>query len=219
MPNICFIVRSLLVFLMECQFSEWFFHVNTNDSNVKDTNISHKECLLLSCIASFEDWSWIFRTRSSPCARTIWIITTCLTLLQCKKNLFKHESGMLCEYNKSPLLTSIIKAFHSEQLEMNSRQIRRFLVTSGFPWASGCTRGKRTFGTLTLQRETKFIIGFDFAVTLSSPEYFRFLFDITSAQSGRTETANIQFSQNDSTHHAWNFLIFGVNVLDLDFGV
>ena len=32
--------------------------------NVEDINILHvKECLLLSCIASFEDWSNIFRTR------------------------------------------------------------------------------------------------------------------------------------------------------------
>ena len=40
-----------------------------------------------------------------------------------------------------------------------------------------------TFGSLTLQRETKFIIGSDFAVTLSSPESFCVLFDITSEQS------------------------------------
>ena len=34
-------------------------------SNIEDINIHHiKECLLLSCVASFEDWSNIFRTRS-----------------------------------------------------------------------------------------------------------------------------------------------------------
>ena len=39
--------------------------MNTDASNVEDMNILHiKECLLLSCIASFEDWSNIFRTRS-----------------------------------------------------------------------------------------------------------------------------------------------------------
>ena len=37
-----------------------------------------------------------------------------------------------------------------------------------------------TTGVLTLHRETKFIIGLDFAVTLSSPESFCVLFDITS---------------------------------------
>ena len=39
-----------------------------------------------------------------------------------------------------------------------------------------------TSGVLPLHRETKFIIGFDFAVTLSSPESLCVLFDITSAQ-------------------------------------
>ena len=40
-----------------------------------------------------------------------------------------------------------------------------------------------TSGVLSLHRETKFIIGFDFAVTLSSPESFFVLFDITSEHS------------------------------------
>ena len=39
--------------------------MNTDASNVEDMNIHHiEECLLLSCVASFEDWSSIFRTRS-----------------------------------------------------------------------------------------------------------------------------------------------------------
>ena len=38
-------------------------------------------------------------------------------------------------------------------------------------------------GVLSLHRETKFIIGFDFAVTLSSLDSSCFLFDITSEQS------------------------------------
>ena len=37
-----------------------------------------------------------------------------------------------------------------------------------------------TARVLSLHRETKFIIGFDFAVTLSSPESLCVLFDITS---------------------------------------
>ena len=40
-----------------------------------------------------------------------------------------------------------------------------------------------TARVLSLHRETKFIIGFDFAVTLSSPESFCVLFDITSEHS------------------------------------
>ena len=39
--------------------------MNTDASNVEDINIPYiKKCLLLSCVASFEDWSSIFRTRS-----------------------------------------------------------------------------------------------------------------------------------------------------------
>ena len=39
--------------------------MNTDACDVEDINILHiKECLLLSCVASFEDWSNIFRTRS-----------------------------------------------------------------------------------------------------------------------------------------------------------
>ena len=39
-----------------------------------------------------------------------------------------------------------------------------------------------TFGSLSRHLATKFIIGFDFAVTLSSPESVCVLFDITSEQ-------------------------------------
>ena len=39
-----------------------------------------------------------------------------------------------------------------------------------------------TSGFLSLHRETKFVIGFDFAVTLSAPEFFCVLFDIASRQ-------------------------------------
>ena len=41
----------------------------------------------------------------------------------------------------------------------------------------------RTSGVFALHRGTKFIIGLDFAVTLSSPESFCVLFDITSEHS------------------------------------
>ena len=49
---------------MERKFSEYSFPMRTDACNVEDINILHiKECLLLSCFASFEDWSTIFRTR------------------------------------------------------------------------------------------------------------------------------------------------------------
>ena len=37
--------------------------MNADACNVEDLNILHiEECLLLSCVASFEDWSSFFRT-------------------------------------------------------------------------------------------------------------------------------------------------------------
>ena len=65
MSNNCFIVRLFPVFLMERKFSEYSFPMKTDACNVEDINIHHiKACVLLSCVASFEDWSNIFRTRS-----------------------------------------------------------------------------------------------------------------------------------------------------------
>ena len=51
-----------------------------------------------------------------------------------------------------------------------------------FPGPSDTVEGS-TSVALSLHGEAKFIIGFDFAVTLSSPESFCVLFDITSEQS------------------------------------
>ena len=50
-----------------------------------------------------------------------------------------------------------------------------------FSWLSDAVEAS-TLGFLTLHRETKFIIGFDFAVTFSSPASSCILFDITSRQ-------------------------------------
>ena len=53
---------------------------------------------------------------------------------------------------------------------------------SGFPLLSDAVEDSTTGVVLPLHRKTKFILGFDFAVTLSSPESFCVLFDITSEQ-------------------------------------
>ena len=50
-----------------------------------------------------------------------------------------------------------------------------------FPGLSDAVEA-RTSGVLSLHRETKFIIGFDFAVTLSSPDIFCVLCDTISEQ-------------------------------------
>ena len=65
MSNVCFEVRCFPVFLMECTFSEQFFPMNTDASNVEDINILQIiERLSMSCIASFEEWSNFLRNRS-----------------------------------------------------------------------------------------------------------------------------------------------------------
>ena len=65
---------------------------------------------------------------------------------------------------------------------LNSRAQRKLTFMSGFPGLSDAVEGSAS-GPVTRHRETKFIIGFDFAVTLSSPESFCVLFDITSEPS------------------------------------
>ena len=65
---------------------------------------------------------------------------------------------------------------------LSLRAQRRLTFVSGFSGLSDAVEGG-TSGVLSLHRETKFIIGFGFAVTLSSPDSFCVLFDITSEQS------------------------------------
>ena len=84
-----------------------------------------------------------------------------------------------------------------------------------------------TSGVLSLHRETKFIIGFNFAVTFSSPESFCVFFDITSAQYvelnwlllNKTQKM-IQFITYEVSlgQHVCK-LVCGVSVFDLDLGV
>ena len=66
--------------------------MHTDACNVEDMNIFHiKECLLLSCVASFEDWSCIFPLVYSPCARMILISTKGLILRRCQGPYHRHQ--------------------------------------------------------------------------------------------------------------------------------
>ena len=73
----------------------------------------------------------------------------------------------------------------------------------------------------------KFIIGLDFAVTLSSPDSFCVLFNITSENSAELKwlllnkhKKMIPFITFEITLGQYVCeLVFGVNVFDLDFGV
>ena len=79
-------------------------------------------------------------------------------------------------------------------------------------------------GSLTLHRETKFIIGFCFAVTLSSLASSCVLFDITLHG---TEMADVEQTQKMIPFITCEIslcqyvceLVFGVNVFNLDLGV
>ena len=56
--------------------------------------------------------------------------------------------------------------------------------------------------SFSLHRETKFIIGFDFAVTLSSPESFCVVFDITKEQLVELKWLMLnKHTKDDSIHH------------------
>ena len=68
--------------------------------------------------------------------------------------------------------------FHAPQFAGSEEIDFRVWVFTGLSDAAEDSTSR----VLSLHRETKFIIGFDFAVTLSSPESFCVLFDITSEQ-------------------------------------
>ena len=107
MSNICFKVRLFPVFLMECKFSEYSFPMKTDACNVEHINIHHIiECLLLSCVASFEDWSSVFRTRSfTLCKNDLGPNDNCDSATRCKNPyiiVFNNELvRLLCAYNGS----------------------------------------------------------------------------------------------------------------------
>ena len=75
-----------------------------------------------------------------------------------------------------------------------------------------------TFGCLTLYRDTKFIIGFDFAGTISSPASSGVLFDIKIIDG--TEMADFEQTQQMIPFITCEISLcqLGVNVFDLDFG-
>ena len=88
---------------------------------------------------------------------------------------------------------------------------------SGFHRLSDAIEGS-TSGVLSLPRETKFIIDFDFAVTLSSPESFNVLFDITSEQSVELKWLMLNKDKRWFPQYICE-LVFGVNVFDLDYRI
>ena len=136
--------------------------------NIKFT-ISQSVCRCLS-LHLLRIGTASFALDHSSCAKLTFLI-----LLRCQSPYYRFPllrrpsfdnipfwvAWWVCVYNGSP------RSF----MLLSLRAQRKKTFMSGFP---------STFGSLALYRETKFIIGFDFAVTLSSPASSCVLFDITS---------------------------------------
>ena len=145
-----------------------------------------------------------FALDHSLCSRMIWILTTFLILLRCQSPYYRFQKWsvrVLWANNGSP--RSIVHQFIRFPLlrrpsfinipfwvawwvriqrVLSLRTQRSLTFVSGFPGLSDAVEDSAA-GVVSLHRATKFIIGFDFAVTLSSPEYYCVLFDITSEHS------------------------------------
>ena len=147
----------------------------------------------MSCIASSWRWCNIFRDRS-------------LTL-------FKNDIDLREKFDSVAVLESISSSMTN-------------LTSTGLPVLVCCTLDElrctfrlsdlvftglsdaveaSTFGSLTLHRETEFIVGFYFAVTLSSLASSCVLFDITSRLLMELKMADVEQTKKDSTRHVWNF--------------
>ena len=101
--------------------------MNKDTCNVEVINIHHvTECLILSFVASFEDWSWIFRTRSvTLCKKDLDIndMSDSATgvrvhIIVINKKFLSvcsvKKPGSSCSVTSLPVLTSIISSdFHS----------------------------------------------------------------------------------------------------------
>ena len=122
----------------------------------------------------------------------------------------------VCVYNGSPRSIMLLSL----------RAQRNLTFVSGFHLAFDAIE-RSTLGVLSLHRKNKFTIDFDFAVTLSSPDSFCVLFDITSELSIELKWLML------NKHKRWFpfvtcevslgqyvcELVCSVNVFDLDLGV
>ena len=125
---------------------------------------------------------------------------------------------MLCELKQVALFYDAAQFASSEEIDFH---------VWVFPKLSDAVESS-TSGVLSLHRETKFIIGFDFAVTLCSPGiFFVFFFDITSEHSAELKWLMVKQKQKmipfitseiSLGQHVCE-LVFGFNVFDLNFGV
>ena len=205
MSNTCFIVRSVPVFLMECNFSKKFFPMNTDACNVEDINIPQiKECLLLSCVASFEDWSSIFRTRSFTLCKNDLDFngrSDSATVFGVHIIVINNKSvRVLCEQtrwlfiNKSP----------RSQMLLSPWAQRYWTFISGFPQAFWCSRDKHVRSPFAASRDH-----IHHRLWFCCDSFFTCIFLCSLRHRFKTvdgtEMACWTNTKDDSIHHVWNF--------------
>ena len=141
--------------------------MNTDASNVDDIIIHQiKERLSMSCIASFEEWSNIFSNRS-------------FTLFKNDRDLRERLDSVAVSESILSSMTNLSSTGLPVPVCCTFKEQRGTFCLSDLvsPRFSDAVEAS-TVGSLTRHLDTKFIIGFDFAVTLSSPASSCVLFDI-----------------------------------------
>ena len=197
--------------------------MNTDASNVEDINIPQIiERLSMSCIASSGRWSNIFRNSSFTLFkndRDLRERFDCVAVSESISSSMTNLSSTGCPYlfptfhqistlektscRQCSILSSLVSKRPSQvslflvAAHSSSSEILDFQIW--FPGLSDAVEAS-TFGSLALYRETKFIIGFDFAVTLSSPASSCVLFDITSRQLVELKWLMLTNTKDDSIH-------------------
>ena len=159
----------------------------------------------MSCIESFGERSNIFRNRS-------------FTLFKNDRDLRERFDSVAVSESISSSMTNL--SFTGLPVLVCST----FNELRGTFWLSDLVFSRlsdavdaSTFGSLTRHVDAKFIIGFDFAVTLSSPASSCVLFDIASRQLVTLKWLTL--NKHKRWFHSSRVKFLFVNVFDSDFGV
>ena len=173
--------------------------MNADASNVEDVNITQIiERLSMSCIESSGERFSIFRNRSSTLFKNYRdlrekfdSVAVPESISSSMTNLSTHSISSISALEKTTVRQ---RSILSSLMSWRPTQVSLFLVAAHSTssevfdfqiWfshrLSDAVEGSAD-GALSLLRAIKFVIGFDFAMTLSSPALSCVLFDITSRQ-------------------------------------
>ena len=223
--------------------------MNTVAFNVEDINTSHiTECLSLSFAASFFFGSASFAHDHSSCARMIWILTTFLVLLRCKKPLLSFSTMNLSVCCANTTGRPVISSINSSDFHSWEDQVLSTFHSEYSWWVSVYNRAPRSIVLLSLrtQRSLAFVSGLPRAFLMQWKiarrtkihHWFRLCYDslfpwilLSSFRhciraNCRTEMADVKQGQQMiplltcEISLGWHVceLVFGVDVLDLDLG-